>query len=368
MAALATITAAEDLGLLHWGKPAQPDLFGAAGDDRHLKLAALRERLVRFASGLSREKDFSVAAWAGHAIGVEVGELSPSAMVGLARAVVDHGAALFVDSGAFGVFMRQLRGTACAPLDFHQVLARYDTLLEAIADYNVAEERIRPPLLVMPDVVDDQIGSIELIRRHRQWIRAACSFSGVSRPIIPIQRGPLPLAEAYRQLVDIVESDLWVAGIPSNAAAITPSEFTTFLAIARPKAVHILGALADSRLNPRLSQILDSGIADQLEITSDGNPLRSIIIRRGQGADERRAALAEKLGRRARRRELGIILARHGGHEGVRARLAGANPDARRRLILLIADFAEAPPEVIAARYGMPFGHQPFTREFKHAA
>lgn len=368
MAALATITAAEDLGLLHWGSPAQPDLFGAAGDPRHLQLAALRERLVRFASGLSREKDFSVAAWAGHPIGVEVGELSAASMAGLARAVVDHGSALFVDSGAFGVFMRQLRGTACAPLDFHQVLARYDALLDAIADYNVAEERIVPPLLVMPDVVDDQLGSIALIRQHREWIRAACFFSGVSRPIIPIQRGPLPLAEAYRQLVDIVESDLWVAGIPSNAAAITPLEFTAFLADARPKAVHILGALADSRLNPRVSQILDSGIADQLEITSDGNPLRSIIIRRGQGADDRRAALAAKLGRRARLRELNVILDRHGGHEGVRARLVGADPDARRRLVLLLADLADAPPDVVAARYGVPFGRKLFIQEFKHAA
>lgn len=367
MAIHRSLTPASDLGLLHWGGPSQPDLFSRGGDDDFVAMGALRERMTRFASGLSRVNDFSVAAWAGHAIGVEVGELSTAAFGELARVIVDYGIATFVDSGAFGVFMRNIRGGACAPLDFHQVLGRYDLLLNAIAEYNVAEERIIPPLLVMPDVVDDQLGSIELIREHRAWVSTACAFTGVCQPIIPIQRGPLPLAEAYRRLVDIVGASGWSAGIPSNAAAITPAEFTAFLADAQPQAVHILGALADSRLNPRLRQILDSGIADRLTITADGNPLRSIIIARGQGAATRRALLAEKLGRRARRRELVQIIDKLGGHEGVRARLAAADDDERRRLLGLLSDFSEAPPEVIAQRYGPPFT-SPQPMEFRHAA
>lgn len=355
MAVLSTISASEDLGLLHWGPAQQPDLFGQGGDRRHLAMAALRDRLVRFASGLSRINDFTVTAWAGHAIGVEIGELSRAAMRELARVIVDYGTPAFVDSGAFGVFMRQLRGGTCAPLDFDQVLGRYDDLIEAIGDYNIAEERIVPPLLVMPDVVDDQLASIALIRKHSQWIRAGCFYTGLSRQIIPIQRGPLPLAEAYRQLVDIVGDDRWTVGVPSNAAAITPHEFTAFLAEAKPPAIHILGALADSRLNPRLSQILDSGIADDLTLSADGNPLRSIIVERGQGAHARRDALAHKLGRRARRKELALILADLGGHEGVRARLASGDSDARRRLLGLISDFSDVPPEVVAQRYGSTF-------------
>jgi len=326
----------------------------------------LRERVIRFASGLSRINDFSVAAWAGHPIGVEVGELSAAAVRELARVIVDFGAATFIDSGAFGVFMRRIRGGACAPLDFNQVLARYDQLLDAIADYNVAEDRIIPPLLVMPDVVDDQLASIELIREHRAWVSTACAFTGVCRPIIPIQRGPLPLAEAYRRLTDIVGSSHFSAGIPSNAAAITPEEFTAFLSEARPEAVHILGALAESRLNPRLRQILDSGIAEHLTVTADANPLRSVIVSRGQGASARRALLAEKLGRRARQLELARILHDLGGHEGVRARLAASGEDARRRLVGLISDFSDVPADVVAERYGVAV--QTYSQEFKHAA
>lgn len=367
MSAQAAIAASKDLGFLHWGAPLQPDLFGAVGDQRHLAMAALRDRLTRFASGLSRINDFAVTAWAGHAIGVEIGELSRAAMHELARVIVDYGTPTFIDSGAFGVFMRQIRGRACTPLDFHQVLARYDEVLDAIGDYNAAEERVTPPLLVMPDVVDDQLGSIELIRAHRDWISAACAFTGVCTPIIPIQRGPLSLADAYRSLTDIVGSDSFVVGIPSQAAAISPREFTAFLADARPRGVHILGALADSRLNPRLSQILDSGVADDLAITADGNPLRSIIIQRGQGADARRDALARKLGRRARRKELVLILADLGGHEGVRARLAAGDADARRRLLGLISDFSDVPPDVIARRYGAPVPSLE-QMEFRHAA
>lgn len=366
MAIHGSASPATDPGLLHWGRPAQPDLFATGGDDDLLAMDALRERMTRFASGLSRVNDFSVAAWAGHAIGVEVGELSAVAVRELARVIVDYGAAAFVDSGAFGVFMRRIRGVACQPIDFHQVLARYDQLLNAIADYNIAEERIVPPLLVMPDVVDDQLASIELIREHRGWVGAACAFSGVCQPIIPIQRGPLSLAEAYRRLTEIVGSSNWSAGIPSNAAAISPDEFTAFLAEVQPKAVHILGALADSRVNPRLRQILDSGIADRLTITADANPLRSVIISRGQGASTRKALLTEKLGRQARQRELARILADLGGHEGVRARLAASGDDARRRLIGLIADFSDVPADIVAQRYGADLNdHLP---EYRHAA
>lgn len=56
-------------------------------------------------------------------------------------------------------------------------------------------------------------------------------------------------------------TDAFVVGIPSNAIGIASTEFVTFLQQARPEAVHILGAFADSRLRPRLSQIVEAGPA-----------------------------------------------------------------------------------------------------------
>lgn len=333
------------------GVPTQPGLFDEASDQRLAAFARLDQKLTRYASGLSRPRDFIAAARAGHPIGVEVGELSGAAVVTLASVIVDYGIPCFVDSGAFGVFRRGLRGGPVQPLDFDQVLACYDRILDAVEDYNSAEEATPPPLMVMPDIVDDQIGSLTLIRHHRAWIRAACQFTGVCLPIIPIQRGPHTLAEVYEEITQTLGSDGFCVGIPTNSAAISPDDFVTFLRTARPKAVHVLGALADSRLAPRLNQIIDSGLADSLRISADGNPLRSVIIRKGQGAEGRRQAISERLGRASRLQELRDYLVARGGHEGVRAELANAPPQVRDRTIALISDLSGASIQTVETRY-----------------
>jgi hypothetical protein len=340
-------------------KAVQVDLFAFGGDPRRDALEALKKRVTKYASGLSRTKDFATTAWAGHGVGVEIGEMSDDAMRELARVVVDYRTPAFVDSGAFGVFMRGLKrenvegGGQVEGLDFDSILARYDTLLDMIQDYNEAEESVPPPLLVMPDVVGDQLASLALIHKHRDYVRATAQFRGVARPIIPIQRGPLPMAEAYRRLVDMLGTDDFIVGVPSNAAAVTPEEFTAFLREAKPRAVHILGAFADSRLTPRLNQILDSGIADQVEVTADANPLRSIIIEKGQTGPERRATLADKLGESARAKELEQVIRRHGGVEAMRAHYDAADGDRQRRMVGLISDLSGEDEGEVLKLYGL---------------
>lgn len=319
-------------------KAAQIDMFDAGGDPLRETFADLRSRLVRFASGLTRSKDLIAAAYAGHGVGIEIGELSTAALADLARCAVDYRTPIFADSGAFGVFRRNLkRRNGLQHLDFAKVLAGYDRLFEAIEQQNAAEERLPPPLVVMPDVVGDQLASIALVREHRAYARALLDFPGVGRPIVPLQRGPLSLADAYRIVSDVLDSPEWIVGLPSNAAAVTPAEFTAFLREARPKSVHILGAFADSRLDPRLAQVLASG-HHAIELSADANPLRSIIICKGQGAPARAATLVERLGVRARRQELADWVVSLGGREGVRAAFLAGDADRQRRILALICD------------------------------
>jgi hypothetical protein len=330
------------------------DLFSFGADPRLEALTALKQRMVQFASGLSRVRDFGTAAWAGHAVGVEIGEMSEAALQRLAEVVIDYRIAAFVDSGAFGVFMRGLRGGPCKPLDFGQVLSAYERFTGFIHDYNAAEETYPAPLLVMPDIVGDQLGSLDLVIKHRAWIRTACFFSGVCRPIIPIQRGPLDVADVHARIVDALGTDAFVVGIPSNAAAFSPTQFTSFLTTAQPRAVHILGAFADSRVTPRLNQILDSGLDNDIAVSADANPLRSIIIERGQGADGRRDRLAGKLGTRARREALMAYVKEQGGIESLREHLLAYSDDRRHRVVSLLSDYSELPASLIAQRLGLP--------------
>lgn len=335
-------------------RPQPVDLFALGGDPEHDRYMSLSRRTVRYASGLSRAKDFLPAAWAGHGVGVEAGELSELAMDDLARAVVDWKAQLFVDSGAFGAFMAAMkRGDRPGPLDYAgDVFPRYDRLLDKIDAMNEAEESLPAPTLVMPDVVDDQIGSINLLAAHRDYVRATCEFPGVARAIIPIQRGPLSMADAYREVVRILGTDNFIVGVPSNAAAITPAEFTEFLADAKPRGVHILGALHDSRLKPRLMQILASGHEPEW-VSADANPLRSQIVEHGQTADERHDRIVERLGERARLDELDAWLEKNGGREGLAEAFRRSTPDRRRRILGLLMDLTGRGLDEVRVEYGL---------------
>lgn len=363
----------------------QPDLFAAGGDQFLADLAHLRANVVRFASGLSRARDFSVAAWAGHAIGVEAGELSGAALRCLAETVVDYNVPLFVDSGAFGAFMRGLRnGTQPDVLDFPAILGRYRQLLDCIATLNDATQQddfetedpptspeaayaryhdermgrgaqasITPPLLVMPDIVGDQLASLALITDHAAFVQSIIGSPACARAIIPIQRGPVPLATIYRQLVDLLGSDDFIVGVPSQAAGIAPGDFIQFLQTASPRAVHVLGAFADSRLTPRLTQIVDAGLARSITVSADGNPLRSIIIDKGQSAEGRRSALRHKLGAETRRQELQHILTDFGGLTGLRRQYADRRAEGRRRLVGLLSDFSNLTADEVVSAYGL---------------
>ncbi len=78
---------------------------------------SLQDTMTVFASGMSRIGDLEAGAvtWGGmktRGIGVDVGELSKPAVESLAKAVIDWQAKVFIDSGAFSMFKRNLRNLA----------------------------------------------------------------------------------------------------------------------------------------------------------------------------------------------------------------------------------------------------------------
>jgi hypothetical protein len=264
---------------------------------------ALMSRMRRYASGLSAVGDLGAGGRAAggarqRGIGVDVGELSKNGIETLANAIVNQGAAAFIDSGAFGAFRRGLKSGTVTPLDFDALLDKYNYILEAISAANPAE--MKPgadypvPLMVMPDIVGDQAGSIELVRQYKRWISIEAS-GNLMRPIVPIQVGELTMAEAYAQVVEILGTDNFIVGVPSNERAVSNDEFTAFLRDAKPKAVHILGAASDRTLQPRLRSIVQAGMAETLEVTADASPIRSAILRAVQQGSTRGEAIEDFL-------------------------------------------------------------------------
>lgn len=350
-------------------RPSSPRLQLLAGGARRAvaqdhtdAIAQLAARITRYASGLSRANDFVAAAWSGHGVGVEIGEVSEPALMELARVIVDYKAPCFVDSGAFGAFKRGFRDAGdVPPIDFDVVHRGYDRLQLAIGQYNTAEERVPPPLFVMPDVVGDQHASLALAHRYRDYIAATIAFPGVSRALIPLHTGQLSLPHAYDHLVNLLGSEAWCVGVPSNAVAVAPQAFIEFLQTSRPKAVHILGAMANSRLMPRLGQIVASGLADDIDVSADANPLRSVIIERGQGASGRRQALARELGVRARRDELVNFVNATGGLNALRAEYRSADRRRRQAIVGLLSDLGGEGEGDVLGRFALdePDFYQP---------
>lgn len=267
-----------------------------------------RKALVRYASGMSRIGDLTAGAHAlggsdKMGVGVDVGELTKPAIERIAHAIVDWKAKVFVDSGAFSLFKRNLknidqadkalgdlfeRDSAPKPdlkaMDFGAVMDRYDSIMDAVGEYDAAEE-VEPGavMFVMPDVVGDQAASLDLVSQYKNWISTQVS-STTMLPIVPIQKGELSLAEAYRKVADTLGRDDFIVGVPSNEAAVTTEELRSFVEDAKPRKLHFLGAVSEKKLGPKmdaLQGVLDANESYALDhLSADANILRSALYSR----------------------------------------------------------------------------------------
>jgi hypothetical protein len=273
-----------------------PSLFEEeeAGSD----IAEIKKNMVRYASGMSAISDLREGAYArskykNFGIGVDVSLLSEPAMNVLAEAVLNLKTPVFVDSGAFGAFRKQLKGEPTKPLDFKEVLEKYDSILKKISDLNEVEDVDYPrPKFVMPDVIGDQQTSINLIRNNKKWITAELDFN-LSDPIVPIQGGEKSLSQVFDELTEILGGRKFIVGIPSQEAAISREELAAFLEKSKPERVHFLGAASDKRLNPLLALVAKH--SPKTRVSADASQIRSKILNAVQGGKSRKEAIQDSL-------------------------------------------------------------------------
>ena len=92
----------------------QGDMFDAPAATQGGDLEAIKEQVIRFASGMSRTGDIDSGTWAlggsnVGGIGVDIGEVSGPGMNELAKQIVERESRVFIDSGAFGIFKRNMK-------------------------------------------------------------------------------------------------------------------------------------------------------------------------------------------------------------------------------------------------------------------
>jgi hypothetical protein len=208
---------------------------------------------------MSRSKDLHAAISCGVPVGVVVGELRFLQKMVTIPDYLAAGGAVFVDSGAFTSFK------SGAELNFRKILDDYTLIADSAALLGASLKNL---YLVAPDCVGDQVRTLALLGEHRAVIRSfieeGCSL------IVPLQCGAIPASEMLSQVKDILGTDKFVAGVPSNAAAMSVQECSTL----EHHSFHILGRVQMNDQQQQRIAALQQRSKDVV-ITADANWLRS---------------------------------------------------------------------------------------------
>ncbi|WP_273808323.1 MULTISPECIES: hypothetical protein [unclassified Pseudomonas] len=210
---------------------------------------------IAFHSGFTADSDLQAALDVGIAIGVVADRVTLRQQL---RALPDHldrGGKVFVDSGAFTAFRRQL------PMDWPRVL----TLYRALCTTTLRPENLS---IVAPDVVGDQQATLLLWHRYARDIRSWIDVG--ARVIIPLQAGSLSAGELLQEAIGLLGTKAFCAGIPSNLAAMTAADCRTL----EHNDFHILGRVVmTDELRDKVEALLTCNAG--ATISSDANWLRS---------------------------------------------------------------------------------------------
>lgn len=217
--------------------------------------------LHSFRSGMSATSDLRACITARVPVGVVAGELSLGKIGSTLPQYLATGGSVFIDSGAFA----EVR-SGTVP-DFSAVLAVYWQVADTTRLLGVAPCQL---FVVAPDKVGDQEGSLDRLRQYRAQVRNLIDLG--CKMIVPIQRGSAGPNDMIAAVATILGTRDFIAGIPSNEAAMSIGECATIL----HHSFHILGRVKkNDRQIARIAALrLNQPGAD---ITADANWLRSRI-------------------------------------------------------------------------------------------
>lgn len=223
-----------------------------------------------FRSGMSSKSDLRGTLDAGVPVGVVAGLLTTAQILMALPRYLDDRGWVFMDSGAFTAERTGL------PMDWSKVLRDYETL----AGLTDRPERL---FIVSPDKIGDQMATLGLLREYKPRLVALINTG--ARLIVPLQCGDLPAAQMLALAIEILGTDNFVAGIPSNKAAMSTDECRTLI----HPAFHILGRVQlNEEQQSRVAALREGNSATF--ISADANWLRSrLSIVRKKTLDNRYA-------------------------------------------------------------------------------
>ena len=208
------------------------------------------------------------------------------------------GIPVFLDSGAFS----EVAPTK-TPGVFRVVAPITPSMWkERLSVYQELAEKAGPMAnVVAPDMVGFQEQSFQRLKKYAPEVRELIRTG--ANVLVPLQKGSLSLAEAYKKAAQILGSEDWVPALPFKMAATTPAELELFLAEIKPRRVHLLG------VGPRTSKAKSNALANAIRRGSPGTQVQmdSVAITahsaREKGKPPRRVTAAQDVARERLRQE-----------------------------------------------------------------
>ena len=284
-----------------------------------------------FHSGFSKSSKEEIGRVTARGVGMGISIIptpsSPNSRVGTKQVAVslDHvanGGTLFIDNGAFGLYKK---GKTVPFEGKNNAFEVIDSIVYESEKHGagVAPENRKSVTLVMPDVIGDQQGTLELQSKHKEKIHEYID-AGFD-VIIPMHQTESKTKRGDDRTLDSVYDGLvaefgegnFRVGVPSNKAAINLKDFTGLVKNKKPAKIHLLGrskASADglakikaaAKVSPNTEVSVDSSTAAQAAKLLEGtgekpNPtgkaraerLRD-VARTKRGGDAFRAGIAEE--------------------------------------------------------------------------
>jgi hypothetical protein len=210
---------------------------------------------ISFRSGMSSLSDLRGAVDANVPVGVVALALTAGQALLTLPGYLNRGGRVFIDSGAFTT------DAQFGPSEWDRILICY----ERVADMTTCPENL---YVVAPDQLGEQAGTLNLLMEYRE--RLIKLIGTGCHVIVPLQCGALPAADMLARVTAILGGSRFVAGIPSNKAAMSIEECATL----DHRAFHILGRVQmDEQQQLRIDALRT--LNPNAAVTADANWLRS---------------------------------------------------------------------------------------------
>lgn len=218
--------------------------------------------VISFRSGASAPNHFRGYVLSNVPAGVCLAEVGPrSATWDMMVSYANRGGKVFVDSGAFTAFTRG------KPVDWERVMGLYRRLVE--------EAPAACFSMVMPDVVGDQMASLNLLTRYRDTVRDLIEHG--QDCLVPVQKGVLTPYQAWRTAADILGTDAFAVSVPSNRVAFSLDDLRNlFAGPEKPGRVHLLGIAGDRKRLAELAKVIHTA-NPRCIVTTDANRIRAQV-------------------------------------------------------------------------------------------